>query len=280
MLADAEPWAFNADLSSSTPGRFGDVRYLPETGSTNGDLLAAARDGVLGPVVLVAGHQRAGRGRHDRVWFDQPGDSLLVSVLLTTDSLRWGLVPLVAGLAAERAVNRFSRQVEVRPDFGGVGLKWPNDLLVPPLQEKKLAGILVESVATKGGMAVVIGMGLNLQWSSSPPPEVEARATTLEATIRAGGGRWPADHARHRLLALYLTELDGALSVLSAGGGEAITVDGYRRRCLTIGREVRLTTPAGEVAGQAVDVDPDGQLLVETADGTQSVMAGDVRHLS
>ena len=257
--------------------RFTDVRYVPETGSTNADLLAAAQNGLTGPAVLFTGHQKAGRGRQDRVWFDKPGDSLLVSVLVTADPAWADLVPLAAGLAASRAVGAY---VGPTPS-ASTALKWPNDLLVPSLEERKMAGILVESTrgANPGSLAVVIGMGLNLRWSSLPPAEVLDRATTLAALVQAAGRGPLPDHARSELLVGYLRELDSALARLAGPDGRRSTIAEYRRRCVTVGRAVLLSTPTGAISGHAVGIGDRGELLVETADGTvESVTAGDAHH--
>ena len=136
MLDNAEPWLPNDGLERVSGTRFTDVRYLAETGSTNADLLAAAASGLRGPLVLVTGHQNAGRGRQDRSWFDEPGDSLLVSVLVDADPSWAGLLPLAAGVAAVNAVNSTVNgavsQSVVPPSGGGpnpadgvVALKWP-----------------------------------------------------------------------------------------------------------------------------------------------------------
>ena len=239
---------------------------------------------MSGPLVLVTGHQNAGRGRQDRVWFDEPGDSLLVSVLVTAARDWAGLVPLAAGLAAERAINRFLNSVALAA--GGdlhdvVALKWPNDLLVPGLDERKLAGILVESTSSTvpESLAVVIGMGLNLRWSSTPPDEVRQRATTLTAVTRRLAGATLPDDVRPRLLGQYLNALDAALTTLAGSGGRSATVAEYRGRCLTVGRSVELATPAEEITGRAVDIGERGELLVELADGTlRSITAGDAHH--
>lgn len=284
MLADAEPWLPNGRTEPWTGSRFTDVRYVVETDSTNADLLVAAQSGTTGALVLVAGHQRRGRGRQDRAWFDEPGDSLLVSVLITAQRTWADLVPLAAGLAVERAVNRFLNSLALAA--GGdlhdvVALKWPNDLLVPGLDERKLAGILVESTssALPASLAVVIGMGLNLRWSSAPPDEVRQRATTLAAVSRRLAGATLPKDVRPRLLGQYLSALDAALTTLAGSGGRSATVAEYRGRCLTVGRSVELVTPSEKIAGDAVGIGDGGELLVELAGGTvRSVTAGDAHH--
>ncbi|NHA01744.1 hypothetical protein G5V59_24075 [Nocardioides sp. W3-2-3] len=62
--------------------------------------------------------------------------------------------------------------------------------------------------------------------------------------------------------------------------GTARLATSYRSHCATLGRDVRVDLPGGgALSGRAVDVDPDGRLVVETANGTERVGAGDVVHV-
>src|SRR5690349_5822405 len=112
------------------------VAHVAETGSTNADLVAAARAGEPAGAVLVADHQTAGRGRLVRAWQAPPGSALLCSILLRPrpGTVVHGAVWSVA-LAAREACRRLAG---VAPD-----LKWPNDLL---WDGRKLAGVLAEAV--------------------------------------------------------------------------------------------------------------------------------------
>src|SRR3954449_7504897 len=105
--------------------RFADVRWVPETGSTNADALALARDGAPEGLVVVADHQTAGRGRLDRRWEAPPGSSLLVSVLLHAPAQSGPQEAHRAVTAAAVALARAVRTV------AGVdaGMKWPNDVV-------------------------------------------------------------------------------------------------------------------------------------------------------
>ena len=77
------------DVSRATSAlggsRFSRIQWVPETGSTNADLLAAARTGAP-EQVLGADHQTAGRGRLGRSWVAPPGASILCSVLVRPDA--------------------------------------------------------------------------------------------------------------------------------------------------------------------------------------------------
>lgn len=241
--------------------RFGDIEHVPETGSTNADLLdrvraGTARDGS----VLVTDHQTAGRGRQGRVWHDRPASSLLVSVLLRAEPGWASLVPLATGVAAVEALAGCG-PLEAR-------LKWPNDVIVPTAGDRKLAGILAEAAHHAGQLWVVVGMGLNLAWPEDRPPELRDRLVAVDDLVPGV--------ARDRLLDAWLTHLDRRLRQL-ATDRRRLLVD-YRRLCVSIGRDVRLATPAGDVEGTIEDVADDGAILLRTGSTLRRFDAGDVHH--
>jgi BirA family biotin operon repressor/biotin-[acetyl-CoA-carboxylase] ligase len=149
-------------------------------------------------------------------------------------------------------------------------IKWPNDVMVG---DRKLAGILAEAANAPGGTgaidAVVVGIGLNVGWTAAPP-EVAARAVTLEELT----GRLIE---RGALLDGLLRELAPLLD-LWADDPDALLAR-YRSAVATIGLHVRVTFPDREEEGQAVDLTAEGALVVVTAGGPVTVSAGDVVHL-
>lgn len=277
-----------AELPAPPGTRFGPVRLVAETGSTNADLLARAGAGERAGSVLVTDHQRAGRGRQQRTWHDEPGNSLLVSVLLRPDPAQAPLLPLVAGLAAVDAVAAILDEVahdatpaakpEIDPRAGRrAGLKWPNDVLIAGLGERKLAGILAEATSTgaapgndPSSLAVVVGMGLNLRWVSQPPAEIERRLVTMAEVAGA-----PVD--RDRVLDRFLVGLEHWLGALEA---DEPVLESYRQVCLTIGRQVRFASVGTVYEGEAVGVSDAGSLIMELADGSRvELTAGDAHHV-
>ncbi|MGH1491194.1 MAG: biotin--[acetyl-CoA-carboxylase] ligase [Acidimicrobiales bacterium] len=271
--------------------RFSSIRLIEVTGSTNADLLVEGRAGAPEGAVLVAGHQTAGRGRQQRAWHDEPGNALLVSVLLRPQRVVAPLMPLLTGIAAVDALRWLAAdrppgqpEPSVAPS---VGLKWPNDLLAASLDGRKLAGILSESATTVNTaaagsaatpaadddtMVVVPGMGLNLRWGRPPPQEIAERAATVSELIGH-------DVERDDVLHLYLRAMEYWLRVLESQGS-AVLLDGYRSRCLTLGRQVRFATSKIEYVGTAADVSTTGTLLLDTADhGRVELHAGDAHHI-
>jgi BirA family transcriptional regulator, biotin operon repressor / biotin---[acetyl-CoA-carboxylase] ligase len=239
------------------------VTWVEETGSTNEDLVAAARAGAPAGAVLVADHQTAGRGRLGRTWQAPPGSALLCSILLrpAPGTVLHGAVWAVA-LAARDAVTQLTG---VQPD-----LKWPNDLLSGG---RKLAGVLAEGVAGPDDpsrlAAVVVGLGLNVGWEQ-PPSEVAAGAITLE---ELAGHRVD----REALLRALLGALAPLLDLWT--GAPALLRERYRSALSTLGQAVRVTMTDREVEGEAVDVTADGALVVRVGDDELVVSAGDVVHL-
>jgi BirA family biotin operon repressor/biotin-[acetyl-CoA-carboxylase] ligase len=261
------------------------LTVVAETGSTNDDLVAAARAGAAEGTILVAGRQTRGRGRLGRAWVSEPGTALTFSVLLRPAAVpasARGWLPLLTGVALAAAVRGRTGL--------DVSLKWPNDVLARAAAagtaapaEGKLAGILAE----QSGDAIVVGIGLNVL--ASP----DGLTSSLPATSLAELGAARTDP--EELLAAILAELElwylrwagGAAPGGAAPGGAApgdAAASGLRaeyvRACSTIGRTVRVELPGGaSLSGRAADVDSLGRLLVDGPDGVQPVSAGDVVHV-
>lgn len=241
--------------------RFGQVSWFSQIGSTNDWLMEQARAGAHEGLVAVADYQTAGRGRRDRHWTAPAGSSLLFSVLLRPDLAPSSLHLATAAVALSAAA--------ACAEFAGVepAIKWPNDLLV---NERKLAGVLAESIVSEGGAgpAVVVGIGLNVNWPPVLPSEVAHLATALNRE----SGR---EIDRAALLVAVLERLDDYIDDWNSVAHD------YRSRCDTVGREVRVDLGAqGALEGTAVGVTPDGSLEVRDLAGrTRSVTVGDVVHL-
>jgi BirA family biotin operon repressor/biotin-[acetyl-CoA-carboxylase] ligase len=240
--------------------RFADIRWQDETGSTNADLLALARDRAPEGIVLVADHQTAGRGRAGRTWIAPPEASLLLSVLLRPPAARAGLTSMAMGLAAADGIESLAG---FRPR-----LKWPNDLVWPgdgSAPDRKLAGILAEAHwPSANEVAVVVGIGINVNWPSDLPADLTDIAIAVNHVVGH-------DIDREQLLIHILQHLDGRHDQLLAGS----IVDAWRASSATLGRRVRVDLGTETVEGVADDITDEGHLIV---DG-RTVTVGDVVHL-
>lgn len=175
--------------------------------------------------VATTGHQTGGRGRLGRTWVDEPGNSLLVSVLLKPARDPGGIT-LVAGLAVAQVVERaIGRAAQI---------KWPNDVFV---DGKKVSGGLAE---LRDG-AVVLGIGLNVNQAAytslraidGRERELEPLLDDLLETLRARYEEW-------LLHGLPLEEISAR--------------DFLRGRTVTV----------GTLTGTAVGIREDGRLELDT----------------
>jgi BirA family biotin operon repressor/biotin-[acetyl-CoA-carboxylase] ligase len=239
---------------------------VPEIGSTNAALAAAAADDAPEGSVLVAEHQIAGRGRLDRVWTSPPRAGLTVSVLLRPDvpAARRGWLPLLTGVALAEAVGEVTG---VRSS-----LKWPNDLLA--VDGRKLAGILAETVTSPATpMAVVVGVGLNVSTTAAELPDT---GTSLSRVLGSTVDRAP-------VLLAFLRAVErryrGWTEVLGDPVSSGLAQD-YLSWSSTVGTEVEVSLPDGStLTGTAQAIDWDGRLVVATPEGTVELASGDVRHV-
>ena len=245
------------------------IEVVDEAPSTNALIADRARAGVDEGLVVVAEHQTAGRGRLDRTWETPARSALTFSVLLRpmAPTRSWPWLPLLVGYAVDKAL---------KADGYDAGVKWPNDVLIG---ERKVAGILVERVETDQGPAAVVGVGLNVGMTSAELPVPEATSLAVEAGESGESGSAPD---RTDLLLAVLQAVWEAYATWQTGGDLAgmRLAESYAAACVSIGRDVRVDLPSGEVLeGRAVEIDPGGRLVVQTSDGLRPVGAGDVVHV-
>ena len=141
------------------------VEILPEIDSTNTELMRRAKAGQIEPVLLVAEKQTAGRGRLGREWHDLSARADAISTLtfslgMPLSPASWSGLSLAVGLSIATSLH------------ADLGLKWPNDLW---LNDRKLAGILIETCAVGNQRFVVIGIGINIT-----EPKVDQTLSALQ----------------------------------------------------------------------------------------------------
>ncbi|OFN79768.1 biotin--protein ligase [Corynebacterium sp. HMSC070E08] len=294
--------ALNLDrIREALDGDFSVIDYTESTGSTNTDLMEAEK--VADGTVLLANEQVSGKGRLGRQWVSPAGSQLIFSVLILPDSLdHLGTLPLAAGLAVTDTVE-------------GAVLKWPNDVQIdgkklcgilaeagpvgeafksaPKTEVSKTevnkaeinkaeinkaeinkaeinkAEVNKAEIAPKTEAAnppsarVVVGMGINVTLTREELPIEAATSLALEGldTDRTELAITVLKNLRHRI-----TQWEKQDPQLMAD---------YRKVCSSIGQEVRLEAPTGDVTGTVEGVADDGRINV----GGEYYSAGDVIHL-
>jgi BirA family transcriptional regulator, biotin operon repressor / biotin---[acetyl-CoA-carboxylase] ligase len=220
-----------------------EIRTVPETGSTNDDVAALAREGAPEGLWLRAGRQTGGKGRQGRAWRSPP-DNLHASTLVR---LQPGdpPAPTLALLAAVALHDM------VKPHAPDARIKWPNDLLI---DGAKLAGILLE----RQGDAVIVGFGVNL---AHHPEGLDRPATSLKPPVA------PAAFLK-RLAAAFETWLDR---------WRAEGLAPVRAAWLAAAHPIGAALTAGDARGTFDGLDESGALRLRLEDGGLRIIhAGDV----
>lgn len=247
-------------LQTETFGKRGIV-HLETVDSTNNIAKQIAAKGCPEGTIVVAEEQQLGRGRLARGWFSPYGKGVWFSLILRPPFAPQDApkCTLLAAVAVTRALRR-TTGLECK-------IKWPNDIL---WQNKKLVGILTEMSAEMDAINyVVIGMGINVNIHEGDfPPELKDIAVSL---AQAAG----VEFSRVAVLQAVLEELE-ILYKEALDSGFAPVLDAWRSLSATLGQDVRVIGLKSEFEGVAKDIDEDGALLVESADGLKRVLAGDV----
>jgi len=115
--------------------------------------------------VCVAEQQTQGRGRYGHQWVSPPAVNLYLSMSMPMPVGRQKHETLCLWLliALARLLEEFG--------CGNIQLKWPNDICV---QNKKLAGILIESKIGNSENNLIIGVGLNVAMSLKNEVDIES----------------------------------------------------------------------------------------------------------
>ena len=236
-----------------------------EVDSTSSEAFRMADAGQRGPIWVIARRQTAGRGRLGRHWESHVGN-LHTSLLLTFDAMPQDAFPLslLAGIALHEAVAPILNQAPVR-------LKWPNDLI--DAHNRKLAGILLESrnLTTTGGVALVLGFGVNV---ATAPEGLGIETTSLTAL----GAGISVDAVFSNLI----DQVENWLAQWHASprhrAGRTRFQAAWSERAMTVGQEISARVTAGDaVRGRFNGITDEGSLKLGLANGGERIISvGDI----
>lgn len=229
--------------------------------STNTELARLAGNGASEGLCVVAEEQTAGRGRLQRSWSSPKGAGLYFSILLqpVIPLGSWPLVTFVAALAVGDALlDAFNLQTEI---------KWPNDLLAG---ERKICGILSETIETPQGRAAIIGIGINLT-ADAYPSELESLATSVTEETQQSADREVLLESLQKAIAKWYEMLQ------RDHGDEKILQAWASRSPYAHGKMIDVRNGNESFRGITRGLELDGALRVETQnEGIRIVRAGDV----
>ena len=232
------------------------IVYYPELPSTMDSARDLARKKCPDFTVVVAGRQTRGRGRLKRQWLSDDG-GLYFTMVLRPDIpvLLSSRVNFLASLTLVHVLRELF-QIDA-------AVKWPNDILV---DGRKISGMLSELEAeTDRVLFINIGMGINV---NNDPAVVEPGASSLKKIT----GR---EISKKMLLARFLDEFEKRLKKVEFKN----VISEWKKYTVTLNRQVKIVTHKEVSEGLAVDVEQDGALVLELADGSRKkIVYGDCFH--
>ncbi len=259
-----------------------EVSYKRETGSTNIDCKQLAAQGAPHGTLAVAEAQSGGRGRRGRNWQSPAGTSVYMSLLCRPDFPpdKAPMLTLVMGLSVAEAIGKCTG-LDAR-------IKWPNDVVV---NGKKVCGILTEmemGLETKEIQYLVVGVGINanngfekMQESGSLeqarreafPEELQRKATSLFLE----SGEKNKRILRAVLVQHVMEAFEQNYGLFCRTLDLSLLMERYNGYLVNRDAAVKVLDPGGEYVGVAKGIDKDGDLLVETEEGSvEKVYSGEV----
>lgn len=260
-------------LNNNVVCSLSELQVLETTTSTNDQVMAALRSAQASYVVCVANQQTRGRGRNGNVWQSPPGSNIYLSVggnFETTLLNNISGLSLACGVVVARLLNSVGLNV---------GLKWPNDIL---LDDKKLAGILVETRIKAKQVSVVVGLGLNINMPPSAAQNIDQPwidlSSALEKNIehKNSAGAESSNIERNYWLSLLINGFVDCLQQYKKSGFSSFKDDWKKYEMLT-GREVIIKTSEKQLDGRVLGYGETHALRVKINNAEEVFHAADIK---
>lgn len=232
--------------------------------STNIEAISQAKRGAQEGLCVTAQRQTAGRGRHGRLWESPENAGLYLSIVLRP-KIEMRLMPLITFVGAIAVFETLTANYQMSPD-----IKWANDVLV---NNRKISGVLAETAETTSGVAVILGIGINIS-SSALSPQLNSVATSIETEYGSIPGQ-------AQLLESVISKVSEFYRILTGPKGDERIRDLWSARSsFAFGMQVNAVMGAYSITGLTCGIEENGALRIETeTGGIIAVQAGDVERL-
>lgn len=231
---------------------------LPSTNIKAKEIAIEEKEGT----VIIAEEQTQGKGRLGRHWTSPKGKGIWMSIILKpqVDPVKVSKITLIGAAAVNQGLNDIGIESSI---------KWPNDIVT---NGKKVSGILTEMSCELNMINyVVMGIGINVNLDKEDfDADLINKATSLKNI---------AGHKidRKKLLAYILNHFEKLYLPFKENGDISRTIQICREKSILIGREVRIIKGDIEKIGKVLDIDEEGQLIVEYEDGRiEGIFSGEV----
>jgi BirA family biotin operon repressor/biotin-[acetyl-CoA-carboxylase] ligase len=247
------------NLSTDFIGR--NIYYYESIDSTNKrakDIALEEQEGTI----IISEEQVDGKGRLGRDWISPKGKGIWMSIILKpeVDPIKVAKITLIGAAAVYKGLNNMNIDSTI---------KWPNDILI---DGKKICGILTEMSCELNMINyVVMGIGINVNLDGNNIPEdLREKATSIKISQKKSVNR-------KELLANILNEFEELYIPFKDKGNISESIKICRENCALIGKEVKIIKDEKIKIGRALDINEDGQLVIEFKGGVvENVFSGEV----
>lgn len=255
------PDAIQTLLTAETKAFFPITETLSEVTSTNDYLLHKSQ---LTPpnIICFAEKQTLGRGRRGQRWISNDKDitfSVLWHTQVGLEKLAGG--SLVIALAVVKALQASIPKVEFK-------VKWPNDIFY---QNKKLAGILIESTKNNNANAMIIGIGINVKDDTKKKKLNNAYACLHDLA--------PHPIPYENIIANIINEIQINLQQFEQHGLEQF-IGVWKQYDYCHNQAITVETNQREISGVSQGINANGELILSLAnDETILIHSGKIEYL-
>jgi len=256
-------------------------RELSEFEANASNDLSAMNDAAIAglPRLIVADEQTAGRGRGDHTWWSPEG-CLMSSIAIHANSEQALCIPYLVAIAIAQTIES---------QLGGDGhckIKWPNDVYV---DDRKIAGVLIEQLTFRSQSIWIVGTGINVEVDfTKAPAQVQSRATSLSTLLAPLASRsFGQDEWMTEILTIFIYNLGNQLLAFKAN--PTAWRSEWSNRCYLSGKTIEATvsdwvdtvteqSPMSRSIGVCLGLDQDGHLLIRQESGSIGrIVTGSVR---
>ena len=250
----------NENLNTKYIGK--NLMYFQTIDSTNNKAKELALSGSPSGTVVISEEQTLGRGRLGRSWVSPKYKGIWLSIILKPDTAPMNVpkITQVGAAAVIKALNELDIKAYV---------KWSNDIV---LNNKKICGILTEMSGELNKVNyVVMGIGINVNIDGEDfPDELKDTATSISSEV----GRYIK---RKELVSSLLNNFEILYDEFEREESVKTSVNICKENSILIGKEVKIINRGKESICKAVDLNDEGELLVQYADGRlEKVISGEV----
>jgi BirA family biotin operon repressor/biotin-[acetyl-CoA-carboxylase] ligase len=242
------------------------VEAHDELESTNDRALELVRTNqVTESALIVARIQNAGRGQRARTWWSNE-KSLTFTWVKNVNTKRFPsnstrILPMATA-------NIVADAVESLTDISDIKIKWPNDVVV---KDRKLAGILIETVNLGDELCLVVGIGVNVNQNEIPPANADVFFRPTSIRMETDKKTSPQS-----LLISITQRLDQEVN--RRMNCSEFSTDHFNRRLAYLNESVKIERANGEsLSGKCLGVALDGSVTIQSGESVKSIYSGTLR---